>query len=120
MTFTDILEYGARLFEVLAVVVLAVGLVWSVTLAVRSWRRERNGRRATKALRASFGWSLLLALEVLIAADLMRTAVVPITVESVAALGLIVLIRTLLSFSLELELGGRPPWRPVSRDRRAR
>ena len=55
-------------------------------------------------------WAVL-GLEILVAADLVRTVAVEPTVENVAILGLIVLIRTFLSFSLEIEIDGIPPWR---------
>jgi hypothetical protein len=54
---------------------------------------------------------LLLALEILVAADLIRTVAVAPTLVNVAVLGLIVLIRTFLSFSLQIEIDGGPPWR---------
>ena len=70
-------------------------------------------------LRESFGAVLLLALEVLVAADLILTVAVDQTLENVAVLGLIVLIRTILSFSLEVEiegvLRGNGQWSPVRR-----
>ncbi|MEV4516346.1 DUF1622 domain-containing protein [Dactylosporangium sp. NPDC049525] len=56
---------------------------------------------------------LLLCLEILVAADLIRTAAVSPTLQSVTVLGLIVLIRTFLSFSLQIEIGGAPPWQRV-------
>ena len=58
-----------------------------------------------------FGRSILLALEFLVAADIIRTVAVEPSLENVAVLGLIVLIRTLLSFSLEVEIDGTWPWR---------
>lgn len=58
-----------------------------------------------------FGGALLLALEVLVAADLIRTVAVAPTLDNVAVLALIVLIRTFLSFSLEIEIEGVAPWR---------
>jgi hypothetical protein len=54
---------------------------------------------------------LLLGLEILVAADLITTVAVAPTVRNVAVLGLIVLIRTFLSVSLQVEIDGRPPWR---------
>ena len=63
------------------------------------------------ALREVVGGTLLLGLEILVAADLIRTVAVAPTVENVLVLGLIVLIRTFLSFSLETEIEGVPPWR---------
>jgi hypothetical protein len=62
-------------------------------------------------LRQAFGGTLLLALEILVAADLIRTVAVSPTLDNVLVLGLIVLIRTFLSFSLEVEINGAPPWR---------
>jgi uncharacterized membrane protein len=108
--FEDLMEHVARGFEVIGAAVLVVGLVWSATVALRLWRAG-GGRRAYQALRELFGGALLLGLEVLVAADLIRTVAVTPTLESVAVLGLIVLIRTFLSFSLQVEIDGVPPWR---------
>jgi uncharacterized membrane protein len=80
-------------------------------LALRVWQRSRNGTRAYQALRRSIGGVLLLGLEVLVAADLVHTVAIEPTLENVAVLGLIVVIRTVLSFSLEIEIEGMPPWR---------
>ena len=62
-------------------------------------------------LRNYFGWSVLLALEILVAADLIRTIAVQPTLENVGVLGIIILIRTVLSFSLDIEIEGVLPWR---------
>jgi hypothetical protein len=62
-------------------------------------------------LRESFGGVILLGIEILVAADLVRTVAVATTLENVVILGLIVLIRTVLSFSLEIEIEGVAPWR---------
>jgi Protein of unknown function (DUF1622) len=75
--------------------------------------RTRHGRVAYQTLRETFGGVLLLGLEILVAADLVRTVAVEPTLENVAILGLIVLIRTFLSFSLEIEIEGIPFWRPA-------
>ena len=61
--------------------------------------------------RQDVGRAILLGLEFLIAGDLIRTVVVAPTMQNVAVLGLIVLIRTFLSLSLQLEIEGRLPWR---------
>ncbi len=110
MTFAELMELVAQGFDALGAIVLVVGLIWSVVLAVGAWR-ERGGRPAYQALRESFGGVLLLSLEVLVAADLIRTVAVAPTTENVAVLGLIVLIRTFLSFSLQVEIEGTLPWR---------
>jgi uncharacterized membrane protein len=111
MTFLDLMEHVAQLFEALGGLVLLGGLAVSVVLAARSWRRGHDGRAAYQVLRASFGGVILLGLEILVAADLVRTVAVAPTLANVAILGVIVLIRTFLSFSLEIEIEGVPPWR---------
>lgn len=104
----------SEVFEVTAALILAVGFVWAVLLAVGAWRRSGDGRRGYSVLRESFGGVVLLALEVLVAADLIRTVAVAPTPTNVAVLGLIVLIRTFLSFSLQIEIEGVPPWRRLA------
>ena len=65
-----------------------------------------------RELRIRLGRALLLGLEVLVAADIIRTVALEATLESVAALGLLVLVRTFLSWALVVEIEGRWPWRP--------
>jgi uncharacterized membrane protein len=110
MTFVELMEYAGKAFEAIGVGVLVFGLLWSVVLATRVWRRA-EGRQAYAVLRESFGGVLLLGLEILVAADLIRTVAVEPSLENVLVLGLIVLIRTFLSFSLQIEIEGVPPWR---------
>jgi uncharacterized membrane protein len=110
-SFTSVMEHIAQGFEALGAAVLVIGVIWSIALAVLAWRRSKDGGQTFMALRRSFGATLLLGLEVLVAADLIRTVAVSPTVENVLVLGLIVLIRTFLSFSLETEIYGVVPWR---------
>lgn len=96
-------------FEIAGVVVLVVGSVMALggfVLAIG--RGEREG--AYERLRRSIGRAILLGLEVLIIADIVLTITVDTTVESALTLGLVVLVRTFLSFSLEIELEGVVPW----------
>ncbi|OLL76482.1 hypothetical protein Ae168Ps1_4898 [Pseudonocardia sp. Ae168_Ps1] len=111
MTVAEGMEHVATAFEVIGAAVLVLGLVLAGVLAVRVWQRTRSGRAGYRTLRETFGGVLLLGLEILVAADLVRTVAVESTLQSVAVLGLIVLIRTFLSFSLEIEIEGIPPWR---------
>ena len=111
MSFQQAMEHVAQLFEAIGAVVLVGGLLVSLGLAVRSWRHDHVGLRAWQVLRDSFGNVILLGLEILVAADLVRTVAVAPTIENVLILGVIVLIRTLLSFSLEVEIEGVAPWR---------
>src|SRR3954447_13102503 len=111
MTFTEAMEHVAQVFEAIGAAVLLVGLFVSAWLGVRAFRRSKDGGSAYRVLRQSFGGVILLGLEILVAADLVRTVAVTPTLRSVTVLGVIVLIRTVLSFSLETEIEGVPPGR---------
>jgi uncharacterized membrane protein len=110
-TFSTAMNHVAQGFEALGAAVLVVGIICSFVLAAVAWRRSGQASTGYVALRSAFGGTLLLGLEVLVAADLVRTVVVDPTLDNVLSLGLIVLIRTFLSFSLETEIEGVPPWR---------
>jgi uncharacterized membrane protein len=110
-TFTHVMDNVARAFEGLGALVLTAGALWSFLLAGLTWRSSGQARQAYAVLRQAFGGTLLLGLEILVAADLVRTIAVAPTLSNVLILGLIVLIRTFLSFSLETEITGMPPWR---------
>ena len=110
-TFTGLMDHVAQGFEALGVAILAVGVIWSFVLAVVAGRRSGWSAKAYLVLRQAFGGTLLLGLEILVAADLVRTIAVAPTLDNVLVLGLIVVIRTVLSFSLETEIEGVAPWR---------
>jgi uncharacterized membrane protein len=110
-TFTGVMDNVARGFEALGAAILVVGVIWSFVLAAVAWRRSGRSAKAYLVLRQAFGGTLLLGLEVLVAADLVRTVAVAPTLDNVLVLGLIVVIRTFLSFSLETEIEGVAPWR---------
>jgi len=111
MTFVEWMELCAKIFEAIGAVVLLGGLFLAAALALRTYRTSHDGHEAYQVLRQSFGGAILLGLEILVAADLVRTVAVAPTLENVATLGVIVLIRTVLSFSLEIEIEGVAPWR---------
>ena len=111
MTFTEVMEHVARAFEAVGALVLVAGLIWSLVYSAMVWRRSASGRQGYQTLRESFGGVLLLGLEILVAADLVQTVAVEPTLENVSVLGLVVVIRTVLSFSLEIEIEGVAPWR---------
>ena len=99
----------AKAFEAAGVVVLIIGLVVGF---VRAGVDLKDRRADTyRRLRSFVGRTILLGLEILVAADLIRTVAVDPSLENVGVLALIVLIRTFLSFSLDVEIDGRLPWR---------
>ncbi len=114
-SFTSLMDGVAQAFEALGVGILVVGVLWAAWGAISAWRRSGQAGDAYLTLRRTFGSTLLLGLEVLVAADLIRTVAVSPTLDNVLALGIIVLIRTFLSFSLQIEIDGRVPWRRLDR-----
>ena len=90
-------------------IMIVGGLAAFAAFGRRSLRR--SGTDAYERLRRDLGRSILLGLEVLIIADIVRTIIVDPTLESVAVLGAIVVIRIVLSFALEVEIEGTWPWR---------
>ena len=113
-TYTQSMLVVAQVFEVIAAAVLMVGLIFATITSLRLWARTRSGVAAYKLMRQTFGGVVLLSLEILVAGDLIRTVAVAPTLDNVIVLGLIVLIRTFLSFSLEIEIDGVPPWRKAT------
>lgn len=109
--YTEIMLVVAQAFEIVAAAILVIGLIAAFVLSGRTYLRTRDGRATYTLLRQFFGGVLLLGLEVLVAGDLIRTVAVAPTLDNVLVLGIIVLIRTFLSFSLEIEIEGVPPWR---------
>jgi uncharacterized membrane protein len=118
VTFADAMETVVRAFEVAGVAILAAGSLRALVVAVLAWTRsERRG--VYEQARVQVGQAILLGLEVLIIADIVQTITIDPTLESAATLGLVVLVRTFLSFSLEIELEGVVPWQRRSRERAA-
>lgn len=104
----DLMEAVGLGVDVAGVVIIVVGAVIATIRAVAHvWR---GGDDPYSRYRQNLGRAILLGLEFLVAGDIIRTVVVSPTLENVAALGLIVLIRTFLSIALEVELEGRFPW----------
>jgi uncharacterized membrane protein len=75
-TFTTVMDHVAQGFEALGALILLVGIVWSFVLAVLAWRRSSQPAKGYLALRTAIGGTLLLGLEILVAADLVRTVAV--------------------------------------------
>src|SRR3954451_11682483 len=107
--FEEWMELVVQTFEVAGVVLLAGGSLVALVGGARALARGER-RTAYEKARQDVGRAILLGLEVLIIADIVETITIDPTLESTATLALIVLVRTFLSFSLELELDGVVPW----------
>jgi uncharacterized membrane protein len=114
VSLVEIIEGIGTAIDAIGVAVIAGGALLAVFMTIGRIRQEDGG--AYEFFRRRLGRAILLGLEFLVAADIIRTVAVTPSGESVAVLGGIVLIRTFLSFSLQLEMTGAWPWqqRPVA------
>lgn len=104
-----IIQLITRIVELVGIGIIVAGAAVSLAVFLLALRSTPSDK-AIAALRSNLGRSILLGLEFLVAADIVNTVAIEPTLESVAVLGGIVLIRTFLSFSLHLEIEGRWPW----------
>ena len=104
------MEHVVRAFESVGVALLVVGSLAALVRAAKALARGEQ-RSVYEQARRDIGRSILLGLEVLIIADIVQTITIDVTLASTFTLALIVVVRTFLSFSLEIELNGSVPWR---------
>jgi uncharacterized membrane protein len=106
--FESVFADVARVIEGAGVVIMAIGL--AAVLIRYAYDVVRKGAGGYRQLRVNLGRVILLGLEILIVGDIIRTIIVETSVQSVLVLGLIVVIRVVLSFALEVEISGSWPW----------
>jgi uncharacterized membrane protein len=107
--FADIISIAGYAIEAVGVFVVVLGTCISSVVFIRTFKQLPEGA-AYRTYRRQLGRSIILGLEFLIAGDIIRTVVVADTLQNVAVLGLIILIRSFLSVTLHLEVEGRWPW----------
>jgi uncharacterized membrane protein len=117
---SHVISVIAEAIEVAGVVVIAAGVVIGVGLFAWDLLRQEPIRDAYTRLRTFMGRSLLLGLEFLVAGDIIKTVAIEPTRESVVVLAVIVLVRTVLSLSIDVEIDGRWPWQAAEQEALAR
>lgn len=105
-----LIQLIGRIFEVVGASTLVIGAFIALVSFAVAIIRHRGATQAYRTLRRGLGQGILLGLEFLVAADIIRSVAVAPTLQSVIVLGIIVLIRTFLSWSLEVEITGKWPW----------
>lgn len=110
MSFTSVVEIVALALDAAGVIAIAGGATAATAWAAAGLFRGGSPSELYGPYRQALGKAILLGLELLVAADIIRTVAVGPTLESVAVLAAVVAIRTFLSFTLEVELEGRWPW----------
>lgn len=115
LTIDALASTAGRIVELVGVLILLAGASIAIVACLVRLRRGAALQDAYHALRADLGRSMLLGLEFLVIADIIGTVAVEPTLHNLAVLAVIVAIRTLLSFALELEVNGRWPWQKGDR-----
>jgi len=110
MEFTELVETVGKGVDAAGIAAIVLGTLIATVLFLFRLRRGGDFQERYRLYRQGVGRALLLGLEFLVAADIIRTVAISPTFTSVGVLAVIVLIRTFLSWSLELELEGRWPW----------
>ncbi|HEX2187990.1 MAG TPA: DUF1622 domain-containing protein [Longimicrobiaceae bacterium] len=105
-----------RAFEVAGISVMVLGAIAATLLFLRRSLVKREFEAAYHRYRSHLGRSILLGLELMVAADIIGTVAVEPTFRSLGVLALIVVVRTFLSFSLEVEINGHWPWQASRRE----
>jgi uncharacterized membrane protein len=108
-TFQNAISVVGYIIETVGVVIIIGGVLRSITLMARSFAGQTDAI-PFDAVRVEIGRFMLLGLDFLVAGDIIRTVVVDNTVSEILGLGLIVIIRTVLVFTIHLEVEGRWPW----------
>jgi uncharacterized membrane protein len=110
MNFDEAIRAVVLSIELIGTAIMVLGVIVALIRAIPEALNPKTRSYTYPGLRRNIGRSILLGLEVLIVADIIRTILVDPTVESVLILGTIVVIRVLLSFALEVEIDGVWPW----------
>lgn len=112
-TIETLIEITATSLEAAGIAIIACGAVFSTVQGAVAYLRRIGATDVYSDYRRQLSRAILLGLEFLVAADIIRTVAIKPTFTSVGILGAIVIIRTFLSFTLEVEVSGRWPWAPV-------
>jgi uncharacterized membrane protein len=106
----EIIFVISEVIDFAGVVIIALGALLGVILCAQDLLRQERAVDAYSRLRTFIGRSLLLGLEFLVAGDIIKTVAIEPTFDSVIVLAIIVLVRTVLSLSIDVEIDGRWPW----------
>lgn len=107
-------EFAALGIELLAVTIILISTIVSTAIFLRGFIKGESRLAIYEAYKVQLGRGLLLGLELLVAADIVLTVVLKPTLANVAVLGILVLIRTFLSWSIVVEIEHRWPWQQAS------
>jgi uncharacterized membrane protein len=107
-------EWSTLIMEVVGISIIALFAIYALIVGIIRLLNKNDIKTTFNRVRQRLGHGILLGLEFLVAADIIHTVAVELTLKTLSALAIIVLIRTFLSFTLEVELSGRWPWQKGS------
>ncbi len=110
------IQFVAKIIEVAAVIVIVAAMIYSAIRMLINQQARMPSAQRYNAFRASLGRGLLVGLEILVAADIIRTIALEPSLQSVVALGVLVLVRVVLGWSITVEIEGRWPWQGRNTD----
>ncbi|MDQ6915727.1 MAG: DUF1622 domain-containing protein [Actinomycetota bacterium] len=110
--FKDWVDVVGKCIDGAGVVIVVVGLAIASAIFLSRAFRSRELDQDYRAYRQGLGRAILLGLEFLVAADIIRTVAVSPSFRGAGVLAVIVVIRTFLSMALQVEIDGRWPWQP--------
>jgi uncharacterized membrane protein len=110
------IELAALAIEILAVVIIVVAVVGATVHYLYRALKRHDAKNTYRQYKTRLGKALMLGLEILVAADIVRTVALEATMEAVVVLGLLVFIRTFLSWALSVEIEGHWPWQASRED----
>ena len=111
--FSDFISITGYIVESVGVLIIIAGAIRATARTITRARRTQFRESLYHDFRREIGRAMILGLEFLVAGDIIRTVIVSHSLPDVASLGLIVLIRTVLVFTIHLEVEGRWPWQPA-------
>ena len=110
---TEVGNTIGHIIEAIGVLIIVVGFLYG-TFSVIRYQSKKSGEELLRGFRHDIKKTMMLGLDFLVAGDIIRTVTVGYSLTGVASLGLLVLVRTVLVFTIHLEVEGRWPWQPES------
>ena len=105
-----IFEYITFALEIASATIIVVGIIYATVNIIVNLARRTGKKELYRTFRVQAGRSIVLGLEILIAADIIKTLTIEQTFKNLGILAVLILIRTFLSFTLEVEIDGKWPW----------
>lgn len=112
-TFHYLVRQTSIVIEIIGILIIVIGAI--ISLGRFLFKKQGKEFRSFQIIREDLGRAILLGLEFLVAADIIATVVFDSSMEQILRLGVVIFLRTFLSFALEIEIEGKLPWKQTDR-----